>query len=194
MVRDIVVIGAPVGGGAALIQLARSLPGDLPASIFVVLHTTPGNPILLADVLNSPGRLRVADAGPGEKIEPRRVYVAPDGQHLVVQGDRIGLTSDPAVNESRPAIDVLFASAAQSHRERVLGVILLHAEKDGALGLHAIRQHGGRTVTHRNELMPEAPRHPETGEEISNHHLELERVGARIVDYVHGLNGAGGAT
>ncbi len=189
--RDIIVVGAPVGGAAALITLAGSLPGDLPASIFVVLHTTVETPILLADVLNAPGRMRVTDAVDGETIEPSRIYVACDGKHLVLEDARIRLAMDSEENGRRPSIDVLFQSAATSHRERVVGVLLLHAEEDGVRGLYAIRQNGGRTVTHRNEQMADKPRHSETGEELAHDHLPLGEIAPRVIAYVQGANGNG---
>ena len=55
--RDIVVIGASMGGVEALCTLARGFPADLPASVLVVLHTSSGQ---LADVLARAGPLRAA--------------------------------------------------------------------------------------------------------------------------------------
>lgn len=179
--RDIVVIGAPVGGASTLIRLARSLPADLPASVFIVLHAKAEHPILLADALNAPGRLRATQAVDGEPIEPGRIYVACDGKHLVLDDKAIHLTSQVEENNCRPSIDVLFRTAAASHKESVVGVILVHAQNDGLLGLHAVRRYGGRTVTHRNELMPEMPRHPKTGEELAHDHLELDEIAPRLI-------------
>lgn len=191
--RDIIVIGAPVGGGATLVRLAAALPADLQASIFVVLHTTPENPILLSDVINAPGRMRASEAINGERIEPSRIYVACDGKHLVLDAERIRLTSEAEANSRRPSIDVLFRSAAASHKDRVVGVILLHAREEGIKGLHAIRQNGGKTITHRNDEMSENPRHPDTDENLGDDHLELQEIAPRLISYVHEANGNGSA-
>ncbi|MEO6970507.1 MAG: chemotaxis protein CheB [Chthoniobacterales bacterium] len=188
--RDIIVIGAPVGGGAALIRLAASLPPDLRASVFVVLHTAE-NPLLLADVLNAPGRMRATEAVEGEPIQSSRIYVARHGKHLVLEAEKIRLTSDPEENNHRPSIDTLFRSAASAHKTRVVGVILVHAREDGILGLQAIRQNGGRTVSHRNEQMPDKPCHPETREELVHDHLEIEKIAPRLIAYVNSANGNG---
>jgi two-component system, chemotaxis family, protein-glutamate methylesterase/glutaminase len=192
--HDIVLLGAPVGGAAVLTQLLRSLPADIRASIFVVLHSEPDRPILLADVLNAPGRMRATEAIDGEPIEHNRIYIACDDKHLVLEPDRIRLTSDAEENDRRPSIDVLFRSAAIAHKERVVGVILVHAREDGLIGLNAVRLGGGRTMTHRNELMQDKPRHPETGEELAHDHLELSEIGPRLLAYVQGTNGNGPAT
>ena len=187
--RDIIVIGAPVGGAAALLQLAGRFPPDLEASVFVVLHATPENPILLADVLNAPGRMRAADAIDGEAIERRRIYVAADGKHLMMRDGKAYLSANGTEHPRRPSIDVLFTSAAEAYNARVIGVLLLHAREDGSRGLHAIRKAGGRTITHRNEQMPEKPRHPETSEELAHDHLEIDEIAPRLVAYVNGANG-----
>jgi two-component system chemotaxis response regulator CheB len=190
--RDIILIGAPVGGGATIAHLIGSLPADLNVSIFVVLHATSQNPILLADVLNAPGRMRAAEALHGEAITRRRIYVAADGRDLLIRNGEVQLSSNGQETNHRPSIDVLFSSAAGAYNARVVGVLLLHCHDDGSAGLHAIRRAGGRTITHRNESMLQAPKHPETGEMLSDQHLDLEQIAPRILEYVHQANGTNG--
>ncbi len=185
--RDIVVIGAPVGGAAALAEVISDLPGDLEASIFVVLHATPENPILLPDILNAPGRMRAAEAQNEEAVERRRIYIAGTGRHLMFRDGRICLSRNGVEHPYRPSIDRLFTSAAESFRERVVGVILLHAREDGARGLHAIRQAGGRTVTHRHPEALEELTSPETGQPLADEHLGLKEIARCILSAVNGL-------
>ncbi|MDQ6655827.1 MAG: chemotaxis protein CheB [Verrucomicrobiota bacterium] len=188
--RDIVVIGAPVGGAAALRELVGALPDDLPATVLAVLNSMPDTPILLADVLNSARRMRATDAADGEPIEPNRIYVAADGKHLMVDGKRIRLTTDAPENNRRPSIDALFRTAAASHRDRVVAVLLLHARDDGLRGLRDVRRNGGRVITHRNDHMPAPPRDDESAEELADDHLDLQEIAPRVVAYVTEGNGA----
>ena len=116
----------------------------------------------------------------------RRVYGGADGKHMCTRDGKVHLSSNGAEYPRRPSIDALFASAAEAYRERVIGVLLLHAREDGAHGLRAIRRAGGRTVTHRNREMLEELRHPETGEPLADEHLELEESARRIVSLVNG--------
>ena len=58
----------------------------------------------------------------------------------------MALSVDELVHHSRPSIDVLFESAAEIYRERLLGVILTGANEDGAAGLAAVHDAGGITV------------------------------------------------
>lgn len=189
VVRDIVVIGAPVGGVSALSTVVSALPPDLPATVLVVLHAHPEKPILLADALSAPGRLRVTEAIDGEPLDRQRIYVASDGKHLRIRDGLIRVEDDAGESVCCPSVDELFRSAAEEHRERVVGVVLVHIEKEGAIGLEAVRRNRGRTITQRSDWMREAPRKPKSGRPLSDHHLELEQVGPRIVAYVHGENG-----
>jgi two-component system chemotaxis response regulator CheB len=158
--------------------------------VLVVLHAHPQRPLLLADALSAPGRMRAAIARDGEPLENARIYVAADGEHMRLDGRTIRVAPDLGESKCCPSIDVLFSSAADHHRERVVGVALVHVEEEGGAGLKQIRQRGGRTITHRNEFMPEAPTDPQTREELAHHHLELAEIGPRIVAYVEGQNGA----
>lgn len=186
--RDIVVIGAPLGGATALAQVIGDLTAELDASVFVALHNQRDKPILLADVLNDRRGLRASVAIDGEPIERRRIYVAADDAHLTIDGGRVRVGQNRS-SGPHPSIDRLFSSAAEDYTTRVIGVLLLHCRDDGALGLHAIRSRGGRTITHRNNEMPDEPKHPTLGESLSDAHLELEKIGAHVLHYAHGGNG-----
>ncbi len=191
--RDIIVIGAPVGGGAALAELVACFPPHLEASVFIVLQATETRPILLADVLNAPGRMRVTEAIDGEAVARRRIYVAADGKHLTVGDGAMHLSATRTDDKHWPSIDRLFLSAVEEYKDRVIGALLLNARSDGALGLHAIREAGGRTVTHRNDQMLDVPKHPDTGETLAHHHVELAAIAPCILAYVRPA-GRGGST
>lgn len=144
--HDIVVIGASLGGVETLSDLARQLPSDLPASVFVVLHTTPESPGVMGQILDRSGPLKAAAAKDGEPIERGRIYVAPPDRHLLVQEGRVRLSRGPRENRCRPAADPLFRSAATTYGPRVIGVVLTGLLDDGAAGIVAIKRCGGITV------------------------------------------------
>ena len=141
--RDIIVVGASAGGVAALIALTEELPADLPAAIFVVLHTPPYRPSRLPQVLEQGTSLPVAHARHGEPIRPGRIYIAPPDYHLLVQEGTVALSHGPKENGTRPAIDPLFLSAARAYGPRVAAVVLSGALGDGTAGMRAVREHGG---------------------------------------------------
>ena len=91
--------------------------------------------------------LRVANVEPGEPIERNVLYFAPANYHLLVESDRrCALSIEPPVHFSRPSIDVLFESAAESYGERLVGVVLTGTGRDGAAGLSRIARRGGSDV------------------------------------------------
>jgi two-component system, chemotaxis family, protein-glutamate methylesterase/glutaminase len=144
--RDIVVIGASAGGVGLLREIAAGLSGNLPAAVFVVLHTSPNGPAMLPDLLAHAGPLPAGFPGDGDTIRPGRIYVAPPDRHLVLEEQRVRVLYGPKQNRHRPAVDVLFRSAAFAHGPRVVGVVLTGSLFDGADGLAAIKRAGGLAV------------------------------------------------
>ncbi|WP_223742600.1 chemotaxis protein CheB [Corallococcus interemptor] len=162
---DAIVIGASAGGVGALKHLLPALPSDFRPAVLVVLHLPRGLPSLLPEVFTPRCALPVHEAGDKQPIQPGTVSFAAPNHHLLVDRDAKGpllaLSMDAPVHFSRPAIDVLFESAAAVYGARLGGVILSGANADGALGLQAVRRRGGVTLvqapdTARSPTMPQA--------------------------------------
>jgi two-component system chemotaxis response regulator CheB len=148
---DAIVVGASAGGVEALLTLLPRLPAKTKASILIVLHLPRHHPSSLPEIFGPRCALPVREAEDKAPVEPGVVYVAPPDYHLLVDRDSDGapslaLSSDELVNYSRPAIDVLFESAADFYESRVAGIILTGANADGAAGLAAVHRAGGFTV------------------------------------------------
>jgi two-component system, chemotaxis family, protein-glutamate methylesterase/glutaminase len=144
---EAIVLGASAGGVQALSELLPALPGSARVSVFVVLPLPRDRPSLLAEVFSHKCALTVREAQDKEPVAPGTVYFAPANYHLLIdEGPQLALSVDELVNHSRPSIDVLFESAAEIYRERLLGVILTGANEDGAAGLAAVHDAGGITV------------------------------------------------
>ena len=143
--RDIIVIGTSAGGLDALRRLTAGLPADLPASIFVVRHCSPG-PSRLAEILNRSGPLPAINPIDHEPVRSGLIYVAPPDRHMLIQDGHVCTSQGPKENHSRPAIDPLFRSAARSYGARVIGVILTGDLDDGTAGLFAVKEQGGIAI------------------------------------------------
>ena len=158
--RDIIVIGASTGGMEALRRVLQPLPADLPAAIFVVLHTHTTASARLPEALNGGGPFKSAYAIHGEPIEHGRVYVAPPDNHLIVDRNYVHVVRGPRENGHRPAVDPLFRSAARAYGTRVIGVLLTGALDCGTAGLMMIKAQGGTAIVQDPEeaLQPDMPR------------------------------------
>jgi two-component system, chemotaxis family, protein-glutamate methylesterase/glutaminase len=144
--REIVVIGASAGGVEALKRVIGSLPSDLEAAVFVVLHVSSIGTSVLPEILGRVTDLRVEHAQEGDDLERGRVYVAPPDRHLLLESGRVRVVGGPKQNGHRPAIDPLFRSAARAYGVRVVGVVLSGTLDDGSTGLLAIKRAGGVSI------------------------------------------------
>ncbi len=142
----IVAIGASWGGVHAISAVLRNLPGDFPAPIVIAQHRGEEAPTALADTLGRHSPIRVVEATDKDVPEAGHAYLAPPGYHLLVDREGLSLSTDDQVRFSRPSIDVLFESVADSYGEDAVGVILTGASDDGAAGLARVRHRGGITV------------------------------------------------
>lgn len=159
---DAIVIGASAGGVQALSRVLPALPRGLAMPVFVVLHLPRERPSLLVEIFGPKCALAVREAEDKQPVEPGVIYIAPPDYHLLVDaGPGIALSADDPVYYSRPSIDVLFESAIDVYRDRLLGILLSGANADGAAGAAAIQRAGGITIVQHPEsalapLMPES--------------------------------------
>lgn len=146
---DRVVIGVSTGGPNALADVIPALPADLPVPVLIVQHMPPVFTRLLAERLDQKSGLHVKEATDGEPISPGTVYIAPGDFHtslVRVQGTlRIRLNKEPPENSCRPAVDVLFRSAA-AMGPGTLAVVLTGMGQDGLRGCEAILDSSGRVI------------------------------------------------
>jgi two-component system chemotaxis response regulator CheB len=162
MSADLVAIGASWGGLDAFRELLRGLPGDLDAAVVIAQHrSAESHPTAFRDLLGAATRLRVCEAGDKDRVESGTVYVAAPDYHLLVEGDSFSLSTDEPVQYARPSIDVLLESAAESYRDRCVGVVLTGANDDGARGLARVAELGGAAIVQdpseaRRDEMPRA--------------------------------------
>jgi two-component system chemotaxis response regulator CheB len=144
---QLIVIGASWGGLAALEQIIGALPAGFRTPIAIAQHrATDSGSGALQEMMRRRSRHDVCEAGDKDPIEAGRIYIAPPDYHLLVEGDGFALSTEGAVNYSRPSIDVLFDSAADVYGEQLVGVVLTGANDDGAYGLMRVRRRGGLTI------------------------------------------------
>jgi two-component system chemotaxis response regulator CheB len=144
---ELVCVGASWGGLVALEKLLTGLPPSFDTPIVVAQHrAVDSGSGALGRLLAVRSGLDVCEAGDKDRIEPGRIYLAPPDYHLLVEPGSLHLSTEGHVQYSRPSIDVLFESAADSYGERLVGVILTGANSDGAYGLGRVKRRGGVTI------------------------------------------------
>ena len=149
-----IAIGVSAGGLHALTTLFEQLPADYPIPVMVIQHRSRDPKDLLEEVLQHKCKITIKQADEKEKIKSGFVYIAPPGYHLLVEQDRtFSLSSDEHVSFSKPSIDVLFESASEVFKKKLVGMILTGANNDGAAGISAVKKYGGLTIA---QYPPEA--------------------------------------
>jgi two-component system chemotaxis response regulator CheB len=149
-VASLVAIGVSTGGPNALLELLARLPETFAAPIVIVQHMPPIFTRTLAERLDARSPLTVREGADGEALRPGHVWIAPGGLHMRVGREganlRLRLDDGPLENSCRPAVDVLFRSAAESVGAGVLAVVLTGMGRDGLRGGEAIREAGGQIL------------------------------------------------
>jgi len=144
----IIFVGASTGGTEAIKDFLLGIPADCPP-ILIVQHMPESFTASFARRLDTLCAPRVIEAKGNEKVEPGTVYIAPGHSHMMIRRGTAGFLTELAatapVNRHRPAVDVLFDSAATLVGRKAIGVILTGMGKDGAQGLLRMRQAGART-------------------------------------------------
>ncbi len=187
---DIVVLGISTGGPQALRYLIPQLPADFPVPLAIVLHMPIGYTELYARRLDEISQLKVVEAREGAVLQPGVVFLAPAGRHLTFQRSTDGtvlahLNARPFDTPHRPSVDVLFQSAAEVYRDRVLGVVMTGMGSDGRQGAAWIKAQGGLIFTEDEETcvvygMPRAV--VEAG--LSDRSVPLEQMAQAILEVV----------
>ncbi|MDT4953898.1 MAG: two-component system, chemotaxis family, protein-glutamate methylesterase/glutaminase [Acidobacteriota bacterium] len=160
MAFEIVVIGASYGGLSALQILLSELSPEFPLPVVIVQHRRKDGDDGLCEYLRKRSRLPFIEPNDKEKVEPGCVYLAPRDYHLLIEKSIFALSTESPVGFARPSIDVLFESAADVYHERIIGVILTGANRDGARGLAKIKSFGGMALVQDPESA-ESPAMPE---------------------------------
>lgn len=182
--RRLIAIGASTGGTEATRALLQGWPDDLPP-VVIVQHMAEGFSARYAARLDEACRMRVVEAGHGQRLQPGHAYIAPGGQHLTVETAGTGLMAcvrpGERVHRHRPSVDVLFASVAAACGASAIGVMLTGMGADGAQGMRRMRDAGAHNLAQDEAScaifgMPRAAIAAGACHEV----LPLEAIGPRV--------------
>lgn len=187
MPYSIVAMGTSWGGLSAMMKLLGGLPADFPIPIVVVQHRSKDSDRLLVQLLQDATPLHVCEVEDKDLLLAGSVHVAPANYHVLIEEGYLSLTTEEPVRYSRPSIDVMFSSAADTYRSETIGVVLTGANEDGSSGLAYIAKRGGRALiqdpkTAEIPIMPDAAVKAVPTAEV----LPLDQLAPRLLELSRG--------
>jgi two-component system chemotaxis response regulator CheB len=142
-----VVIGGSAGSFQGVVRILQALPSGFALPIVMALHRLKHVRNGFVEVLSLKSNMPVIEPEDKESIRKSTAYLAPANYHLSLElGNYFSLSTEDMVNNSRPSIDITLSSAGYVFRNRLVGILLSGANKDGALGMKAIKDKGGITI------------------------------------------------
>lgn len=147
MQYEAIVIGVSAGGMNAMKIMFSLLPADFSIPIIIVQHIGARSDGEWIKLLNEKCKLTVKEADEKEKITAGNIYISPPNYHLLVEKDHtFSLTIDERVCYARPSIDVLFETAAEAYKSKLIGIVLTGSNSDGTNGMKRIHDYDGLTI------------------------------------------------
>lgn len=142
-----VVIGGSAGSFQGVVKILSQLPKGFPLPIIMCLHRLKHVRNGFVEALSLKSVVQVSEPHDKESIKRGGVYLAPSNYHLSVElGNYFALSTEEMVNNSRPAIDITLGSCAFVFKEKLVGILLSGANRDGAAGMKSIHDRGGLTI------------------------------------------------
>ncbi len=181
-----ILIGGSAGSFQSIVKILNQLPENYAPPVFLCLHRLKHVRGGFVEALSIKSKLKVVEPEDKDSILPGQVYLVPANYHMYLEvGNSIALSTEEAKNHSRPSIDLMFSSAAFSFREKVVGILLSGANKDGAEGMKDIKLYGGTTIIQdpKEAAVPVMPQAAKNTTEI-DHVFTIDE----IIDYLHTQN------
>lgn len=142
-----VVIGGSAGSFQGIVKILSQLPKNFPLPIIMCLHRLKHVRNGFVEALSLKSVVAVTEPYDKEAIKKGGVYLAPANYHLSVElGNYFALSTEEMINNSRPAIDITLGTAAFVYRDKLIGILLSGANRDGGLGMKYIKDRGGMTI------------------------------------------------
>jgi len=166
-----------------MMKLLGALPEGFPIPIVVVQHRSKDSDKLLVQLLQDSTPLNVSEVEDKDALIAGMVHIAPANYHILIEAGYLSLTTEEPVRFSRPSIDVMFSSAADTYRSETIGIILTGANEDGSTGLAHIVKRGGRGLiqdpkTAEIPIMPIAAMRAAPAAEV----LPLNSLASRLLE------------
>lgn len=147
---DVIAIGASTGGPTAVQYLLEAVPEKFPTSFIVSQHMPEGFTKSFAERLNKNCKIAVKEAEKNDRIQKGIAFIAPGGYHMKIKKDANGILIDvlkkSSADKYTPSVDIMFSSAAEALKNRLIGIVLTGMGNDGKKGVCDIKENGGVVI------------------------------------------------
>lgn len=180
------VIGGSAGSFQGIVKILSNIPSNFPLPIIMCLHRLKHVRNGFVEALSIKSIVEVTEPYDKQSIKKGQVYLAPANYHMSVElGNYFSLSTEEMINNSRPAIDITLGSCAYVYRDKLIGILLSGANKDGGLGMKYIKDKGGLTVVQEpSECMIDTM--PKAAMSLTNidHVLKIEQI-VQLLNELH---------
>ncbi len=189
--KKIITLGSSTGGTEAIKVVMKGMPADSPP-ILITQHLPAAFSESFVKHIDLITQMTASIPVHGQVVEWGNIYLAPGDKHMGVvrRGNNyvIELHDTEPVNHHKPAVDVLFHSAAQAAGENAVCVLLTGMGADGAAGMQAMHAQGAKTIV-QDEASSVVWGMPGAAFKLgcADHVLPLEDISAKILTLVKGL-------
>jgi len=142
-----VIIGGSAGSFQVVTKILSSLDEKFPLPVLLCLHRLKHVRSGFVEALSLKSNIPIEEPNDKDTLKSGRAYLAPANYHMFLElANRVALSTEEPVNHSRPSIDLSFITAASAYRDKLIGIILSGANRDGAKGLKVCGEKGGVTI------------------------------------------------
>ena len=181
-----VVIGGSAGSFQGIVKILSALPSSFDIPIIMCLHRLKHVRNGFVEALSLKSVPEIIEPYDKQPIKKGKVYLAPANYHMAVElGNYFSLSTEEMINNSRPAIDLTFHSASYVFREKMVGILLSGANRDGGYGMKSVKDKGGLTIVQDpTECMIDTMPKAALGLTEIDHILSIEN----IIGFLENLN------
>jgi two-component system CheB/CheR fusion protein len=181
----IVGIGASAGGLAAFKSFFANLPADSGMAFVLVQHLAASHKSLLVELLKPHAPVPIVAAQDGIEVEKNHIYVIPPDATLTMEGNVLRVDSPAPERPYRRPIDAFFLSLAENQTDCAVGIVLSGVGSDGAIGVQAIKEHGGFTLAQADYDATAMSGMPQSATSTGSvdYVLAVEAMAATLIEY-----------
>jgi two-component system, chemotaxis family, protein-glutamate methylesterase/glutaminase len=170
----VLVIGGSAGSFSVITDILEGLPKNLNVAVILCLHRLKDIRHGFVEALETTSKKQISEPHDKETLKTGCIYLAPSNYHLGCElNSKFALSTEEQINFSRPSIDLTFESFSYTFKEKMIGIILSGANKDGAKGIAIAKKRGATTLV-QDPIEAQIKTMPEASIKLAKHDYILD--------------------